>query len=342
MSGEERGVRTETKAKDETWSTDSYEISRDPTGCRLFRLRSSFLASRSLPAIALALLLFRTQPMHAFSFEEIEFWVGSGANRAALVIDWVERSPNPPALSWGYRWDGTARGSDMLRAIVTADTRLFAKLGGPPSNPNAVYGIGYDADGDGQFALDDGTTFDDSGTVFTSPADLATSADPDDYYAEGWFTGFWHYGVETPAGTNPYDGSNWSDIPVGMASRTLVDGSWDSWSFSPTFNFAAFAENPQPAAPPFSPGDFNRNGRVDAADYSLWRSTFGSTSQLDADGNADGIVDAADYVVWRDHFTEVSAISAAIGTLAVPEPPTLVAITIALFLIPLLIRKEKF
>ena len=259
-------------------------------------------------------------PAEPFTFDDIQFWVGSGANRAALVIDWVERSPNSPSLAWGYRWDGTARGSDMLRAIVAADNRLFAKFGGPPSNPNAVYGIGYDADGDGQFALDDGTTFDDSGIAFTSPADLATSTDADDYYAEGWFTGFWHYGVEIPAGTNPYDGSNWSDIPVGMASRTLIDGSWDSWTFSPTFNFAAFAENPQPAAPPFSPGDFNRDGQVDAADYSLWRSAFGSTSQLEADGNADGIVDAADYVVWRNHFTTASAASAAAGTGAVPEP----------------------
>src|SRR3990172_9049327 len=200
----------------------------------------------------------RAQPL---TFDEIEFWVGSGANRAVLVIDWVERSPNPRSLAWGYRWDGTARGSDMLKAILAADDRLFAKFGGMPSNPNAVYGIGYDTDGDGQFTLDDGTSFDDNGIAFTSPADLAASADPDDYYAEGWFTGFWHYGVETPAGTNPYDGSNWSDIPVGLAGRMLVDGSWDSWAFSPTFNFAAYAENPQPAAPPFSPGDFNHDGQ---------------------------------------------------------------------------------
>jgi hypothetical protein len=280
-------------------------------------------------------------PAEPFTFNDIQFWVGSGANRAALVIDWVEESPNPSALAWGYRWDGTARGSDMLRSIIAADARLFAKLGGPASNPNAVYGIGYDADGDGQFALDDGTTFDDDGIAFTSPPDLATSSDADDYYSEGWFTGFWHYGVETPAGANPYEGTGWSDIPVGIASRTLVDGSWDSWAFSPTFNFSAYAGNPQPAAPPFSPGDFNRDGEVDAADYSLWRSAFGSTSQLDADGNANGIVDAADYVVWRDHFTTASAALAEFGTVVVPEPATLATINMALFVIPLLIRKEK-
>jgi hypothetical protein len=47
-------------------------------------------------------------------------------------------------------------------------------------------------------------------------------------------------------------------------------------------------------------GDYNADGAVDAADYSLWKSTFGSRSRLPADGNADGVVDAADYVIWRN------------------------------------------
>ena len=63
----------------------------------------------------------------------------------------------------------------MLTAIVAADPRLFAKLGGSRNDPDAVYGIGYDADGDGEFAIDDDTVFDAEGFAFTSPADLATS-----------------------------------------------------------------------------------------------------------------------------------------------------------------------
>ena len=50
-----------------------------------------------------------------FTFDDIEFWVGTGANRAALVIDWLENSNEPPALVWGYRWNGTATGRDMLK-----------------------------------------------------------------------------------------------------------------------------------------------------------------------------------------------------------------------------------
>jgi hypothetical protein len=274
-------------------------------------------AAACLVLLALAPTSFSQSPI---SFDDIKFWVGSGTNRAALVIDWVENTPEPPALAWGYRWDGTARGSDMLTEIVAADSRLFAKLGGTPSNPNSLFGLGYDADGDGQFALDDGTSFNGDGIAFTNPADLAASADSDDYYAEGWFTGFWHYGVESPAGSNPYDGSDWSDIPVGMASRALVDGAWDSWAFSPTFDFAAYADNPQAAPSPFQPGDFNEDGRVEFGDYDVWQANFGSTSKLAADGSGNGTIDAADYVVWRDHFHDESTIASIHGEYGVPEP----------------------
>jgi hypothetical protein len=204
----------------------------------------------------------------------------------------------------------------MLTAVVAADPRLFAKLGGNRSNANAVYGLGYDADGDGEFAIDDDTVFDTEGFAFTSPSDLAMAADAGDYYAEGWFTGFWHYGM---APANPYNGASWSDIAVGMASRELTDGCWDSWTFSPTFNFASFAQNPVAAAPPFLPGDFNRDGRVDAVDYGIWRSAFGSTSDLAADANRDGAIETADYIIWRKH-AQTSADSSIISAQHVPQP----------------------
>jgi hypothetical protein len=52
----------------------------------------------------------------------------------------------------------------------------------------------------------------------------------------------------------------------------------------------------------YLPGDFNADGIVGAADYTLWRNTSGSTSDLRADGNGDGIVDALDYAVWKSNF----------------------------------------
>jgi hypothetical protein len=263
----------------------------------------------------------RATQAQPFSFDDIDFWVGSGANRAAMAIDWVEGSTERPALAWGYRWDGEARGRDMLVAIVTADPRLFGKFGGTATSPNAVYGLGYDFDDDGQFAIDDDTTFNSEGIAISGPADGAVSTDSDDYYAEGWFGGFWHYGI---ASTNPYDGGTWSDIQFGMAARVLTDGAWDSWTFelSTVPPFDAYAENPAAAEPPGDPpGDLDRDGNVDLDDYDEWRRTFGTTGDAAADANGDGGVGAADYTVWRKFFSSPAGSGSVLdATTTVPEP----------------------
>lgn len=53
-----------------------------------------------------------------------------------------------------------------------------------------------------------------------------------------------------------------------------------------------------------APGDFNRDGVVDAADYTAWRDQSGNTVPplTGADGDGDGRVDQNDYRVWRSHF----------------------------------------
>lgn len=298
--------------------------------------------SRGLLFALFVLICTQSAAAESFKFDDVDFWIGEGPNRAAMVMDWVQDSTEPPALVWGYRWDGAATGADMLEAIVANDDRLFAKLGGSTGNVVALYGLGYDTnddgDGDGVFSvLEEGGSEteinDPSGILFTGPSDLATATDPDDLYAEGWYTGFWHYGI---ASSSPYDGGSWSDPPTGMASRMLADGVWDGWVFSPTFDFTAFAENPEAAVPSVLPGDYNRDDSVDEDDYILWRNTFGSTELLDADGNDDGIVDAADYVVWRDHFGATKNVAASQAS-QVPEPAGAALAVWALFIIRLLI-----
>jgi fibronectin-binding autotransporter adhesin len=77
-------------------------------------------------------------------------------------------------------------------------------------------------------------------------------------------------------------------------------------------------------------GDYNGNGIVDAADYTVWRDTLGqSGTGLAADGNANKQIDSGDFDAWRNHFGESAGIGAAA---AVPEPST-----IALFAFGLLI-----
>jgi hypothetical protein len=48
-------------------------------------------------------------------------------------------------------------------------------------------------------------------------------------------------------------------------------------------------------------GDFNGDGVVDIADYTVWADNFGGAGPA-GDGNGDGVVDIADYTVWADNF----------------------------------------
>ena len=75
-------------------------------------------------------------------------------------------------------------------------------------------------------------------------------------------------------------------------------------------------------------GDYNRNGTVDAADYTVWRNSFNQTGlALAADGNGDGQITRLDFDVWKLHYGEsfgsgAGAISPA-NQAEVPEPTSL-------------------
>lgn len=51
-------------------------------------------------------------------------------------------------------------------------------------------------------------------------------------------------------------------------------------------------------------GDYNLDGTVNIADYTVWRDQLGATvaSYSGADGNGDTVVDQADYTVWKQNF----------------------------------------
>ena len=81
------------------------------------------------------------------------------------------------------------------------------------------------------------------------------------------------------------------DLASGIASR--VNGT--------VSNIQAVVPEP----PPFLIGDYGGNGKVDAADYTVWRNALGQSGLIPfsgADGNGDGEVTAADYGVWKSHF----------------------------------------
>ncbi len=301
------------------------------------------ITSLAVGAIASLLMCDRSAAGPVAAFDDVEFWVGSGSNRAAIAIDWFKDSTDEPAIVWGFRWDGTATGQTMLNAIVTADPRLFAKSEGHGALGSAIYGLGYD-DGDGEFALDDDTVFDEFGFATSAgPADLGAAIDPGDLYREGWFLGYWHYGLSID---NPYDGGSWKASQTGMTGRTLSDGDWDSWVFTESFSAMPFAQNPVAATPPASGdnADFNGDGVVDGADFLAWQRGYGTLSSAElthGDANDDGLVDAADLNAWQEAFgTSAPPVGASIAA-AVPEPTSFGVGAAALSLVTAIARRSR-
>lgn len=80
-------------------------------------------------------------------------------------------------------------------------------------------------------------------------------------------------------------------------------------------------------------GDYNGNGKVDTADYLLWRLSVDQTGvDLPADGDSNGKVEAADYDFWRSRFGNSLTGGAAIA-MAVPEPASITMLFAALALV---------
>jgi hypothetical protein len=71
-------------------------------------------------------------------------------------------------------------------------------------------------------------------------------------------------------------------------------------------------------------GDYNNNGVVDAADYTVWRDSLGTTTVLPND-TTPGIVSQADYDLWKSNFGMSAGSGASLAASAVPEPGTLAA-----------------
>jgi hypothetical protein len=103
----------------------------------------------------------------------------------------------------------------------------------------------------------------------------------------------WKFTLTRDRGTNATDTDvSYGDIDVkdslvvrGVAGKTQI--SWKAGITDKVFELL---------------GDYNGNGTVDAADYTVWQDHVGSTTDLLADGNDNGVVDQTDYQVWSDNY----------------------------------------
>lgn len=164
----------------------------------------------------------------SFTFEDIQFWVGEGSKRAALVVDW-NSDKKDQALVWGYRFDGEATGYDMLAAVAKADPR-FVLLKEESIYGATVAGIAYNEHTPNQTRL----YYNDSVYV---PVDGVVTADSADYgnwscsdtaalwQAEHWTVGYWSYYVKDRVE------DSFGYAMTGISGRMLTDGCVDGLSF---------------------------------------------------------------------------------------------------------------
>jgi hypothetical protein len=84
-------------------------------------------------------------------------------------------------------------------------------------------------------------------------------------------------------------------------------------------------------------GDFNYDGTVDAADFTVWQDNLGlSASALNGNGSGAATVVQADYQMWKINFGQSTASGS--GADPVPEPTTLLLALLALAAVPLRVR----
>jgi hypothetical protein len=245
------------------------------------RKNNSFLAV----IIAWAFLL--TGKAQAITMGNIQLWTGSGTNQAALVIEWSvpisltnSTVPVPVAdktLVWGYRFNGMANGTQMLKAILTTDPKLYVVAN--ETNSTSIEGIGYNLNGNGMIGITDGTSTNDitNGTLTNATVnmDAAYAINSGDLYWGGVNGPKWELWTETnDAGgffSSPNRGTNiywtatdtnfttgyhgqWEYAQTNLDHLFLTNGSWIGFSVSagepePATNAAYSLDKHAPVSP---------------------------------------------------------------------------------------------
>lgn len=113
----------------------------------------------------------------------------------------------------------------------------------------------------------------------------------------------------------------WIRVSINNAAGTFII---HDWAYESQANVGILTDDKGDA------GDFNDDGVVDAADYTVWRDNFGTNHILaghgDENGDSFNVVDYDDYTIWKANFGHVSespSNGAGAGAPVVPEPCTL-------------------
>ncbi len=178
--------------------------------------------------LALAALAHRLEAAPITGFGDITYWIGSGTNSAALVIDWNDGN-SPVSLAWGFRWDGIATGQDMFMAIAGITNGTSSATGADGNLVLTLASFGF-----GDFV---------DGVAYDGPGILHNESGSGGFWEYSIFGGTFTYDLYPGPGTDTYNvagSANYADVvwfssPIGFSDRELVNGSWDGWSWAPGY-----------------------------------------------------------------------------------------------------------
>ena len=99
-----------------------------------------------------------------------------------------------------------------------------------------------------------------------------------------------------------------------------------------TIDLASFTQRFAQTGPLGAPGDYNQNGTIDAADYTVWRNHVGAPAGTLANDTVGGTIGSGQYNLWKSNFAIAgSGASSLSPVVTVPEPATLFAIVFVAF-----------
>lgn len=195
-----------------------------------------------------------------FTIDSIKNWSGEGSNSAVMVIQWSDDQSDNKAWAFGYHFDGTSTGAQMLETIVKNNPQLYS-ITQTSGYGLVIGGLGWDTDGNG-LRLTNGTDtieaneygqFSGSGYNF----DNMKPVDANDLWNSGWYSSYWSYWIGTSASSLGYSG-------VGATGRKVTDGCWDMWKIS-----TATSDGKLVSAPSLIPDDAVRRFTIDGVCYEL-------------------------------------------------------------------------
>lgn len=167
----------------------------------------------------------------AFDFNDIANWTGTGSNRAALAVQWND-GQNPVSLVWGYRYNGTKTGEDMLMAVSSSFASGLYSYTESFGFGLGVYGLGFDTNTNGSRTYITGAT-----------PDAAVPTDATDRWQSGWLSnGYWSFWTGASA-------NSLSEASTGVTGYTLQNNDWNALAFAASPNWTSPTPSGFTAAP---------------------------------------------------------------------------------------------